>query len=125
VALSGLAKQSFQIAGLLDSIQKELAFMRSLSGVAYPYSGVTAAQPPAGQNAYIPQHPPAYPEPFLDRFAKVKEEADAKMDDTDRDLLEQTPEQLAAAQVLEELRQRGIEVEDSDTVHPGVEVDAE
>lgn len=112
-----------------EGIQQELAYMRGLTGGTLPDMHV-GGDP---EDAVGPQPVPAmtsrargfhpFPEPIMDRFA-VQPEPDATKEDTDMDLLAQDDRDLAAMEVLENLRQRGIEVEDSDTVHPGITVDA-
>lgn len=105
----------------LEGIQAEWAYMRNLTG------GTIGGQP-GGEDinearsaaANIPQRQAVpYPEALLDRFPS-EPIPDATKEDTDMDLLGQTDRDLAALEVLEDMRKRGIEVEDSDTHHPGI-----
>lgn len=68
----------------------------------------------------------AFPTQVYDRFKMEPPPPppDAKVEDTDVDLLNQTDEDLTALERLERMRQDGMEVEDSDAKHDAVIVES-
>lgn len=124
-ALTELAKQSKALLAVCDGIQRELAYIRALAPPPSPNSGVDVGSSQGFQQAAPPDTPPPFPSPIFDRFDVRKPEPDAKIEDTDSGGLIQTDEDLVAMEQLENLRQMGIPVEDSDAEHPGIEVESE
>lgn len=116
-----LTKQLHMVAVPLEGVWKELAFLRSMNqpAGADPEAGVTQEQyQPMSSFSRAP-----YPGPVMERYAVVP--PDAKPEDTDKEGLNQTDDDLVDAERIENLRDRGIQVEDSDTIHPGVVADSE
>lgn len=111
-----------------EGIQAELGYMRSLTGGTLgeqqvggdPDYGIPTLTPGPGPGRSNVLHP--FPEPLMERFPQ--EPPDAKVEKGDLDLLNQTDAELAAMEVLETMRARGIPVEDSDTEHPGITVES-
>lgn len=108
----------------LEAVAQELAYIRNLSGGTIGEQQVGGDPEEArSQNAYVPQNRRSntvpFPEPILDRFQQ-EPIPDATLADTDMDLLRQTDADLVDIEKLENMRQSGMEVEDSDVVHPGI-----
>lgn len=111
-----------------EGVQQELAFMRSLTGGTLgdqqvggdPDYGIPAPSPGPGPGRANVLHP--FPEPLMDRFPQ--EPPEAKVEKGDLELLNQTDAELAAMEVLETMRARGIPVEDSEAEHPGIVAEA-
>jgi hypothetical protein len=113
------------ITPVLRGILEQLSFMQQVTQAAAPPNfgvdpGAIGGTPAPGGGE--PSAPVAYPAPVFDRFQIVP---DAKVEDTDPAGLTQDDADLVRMEQIEALRQRGIEVEDSDTEHEGVEADAE
>jgi hypothetical protein len=125
-SLKGLDTVLKQDRETLVGIRQELGMMRQMTQAMTPNSGTetpwTPPTPTPGGEAAEAPATAAYPAPVFDRFPVVE---DAKPEDTDPAGLTQTDADLVAMEQLEALRQRGIEVEDSDAEHEGVEADAE
>lgn len=107
----------------VEGLQAELAYVRGLTG------GTLGEQQVGGDPDYtnpVPQNPAPltrgtlhpFPEPLMERF--MQEPPDAVADKDDLELLNQTDAELAAMEVLETMRARGIPVEDSEAEHPGI-----
>lgn len=115
------------------SINAELGYLRALMTPGYqqaviepPTEDGGPATPPEPTLQRPEPNYPQYPLPVFERFPVVTPEPapDAKMDDTDRNLLAQTDADLANAELVEDLRSRGIHIEDDSEQHPGVEVES-
>jgi hypothetical protein len=114
-----------------EGIQGELAYMRSLTGgqLGEQQMGGDQDETHHANPQYVPTRaaePRAtipFPPAFMDRFPQ-EPVPDATREDTDMELLNQTDADLVEIEKLEQMRQSGMEVEDSDAVHPGVEVDS-
>lgn len=124
-ALSGLEKQSKGLLSATDGIHRELAYMRSLTPPPTPNFGGEPGSPSPGQSSQETPPPTPFPSPVFDRFQVVREEPDATLQDTDSGGLTQTDEDLVQMEALENLRQMGQQVEDSDTEHEAIEVESE
>lgn len=112
----GLAGIFHTLGPALNGIWAELAALRML---LTPPDAEQQTPPPyvpiRGAEQRGPIQFPSIPRSFFDR--------DATMEDTPRELVEQTEEELAEQMHLEEMRERGMEVDD--TPHPGVVANAE
>ena len=127
-SIVGLEKTAKTLLSVTDAIQRELAYMRALTPPPTPHFGGDPGEqagPTSAPQSPNPPPPIPFPSPIFDRFSVVKEEPDATIADTDSSGLTQTDEDLVAMERLENLRQQGMHVEDSDTVHEGIEVDSE
>lgn len=120
-----LEKAVAKATTVMDAIQRELAYMRSLTPQPTPNFGGDPGSPAAGQEPTAPPQPTPFPAPVFDRFQVMREEPDATIQDTDSGGLTQTDEDLVRMEALENLRQKGMQVEDSDTEHEGIEVESE
>lgn len=120
-----LEKAVTKAAAVMDAIHRELAYMRSLTPQPTPNFGGDPGSPGAGQEPTPAPAPTPFPSPVFDRFPVMREEPDAKIDDTDSGGLTQTDEDLVRMESLENLRQRGMQVEASDAIHEAIEVDSE
>jgi len=93
---------------LMHRIEQEMIYMRTLTQQAAQVQNLDSRveqQPPLGR---VGQMPPPFPTP---EWANAP---DAKLEDTDKGLLDQTEEDLRDAQVREELAARGINLSDYD-----------
>lgn len=101
-----LSSSVVHVTATLKSIESEMAYMRSMVQQQGQGSQPPAPLPPIGRAGTMP---PPFPTPEWNRFVTVEE--DAKPEDTDKGLLEQTDEELMQAQAIEELRSKGIDVD--------------
>lgn len=100
---------------VLSGVQGELAYMRQLTQAASPGIGQEPVPvPPLGR---VGTMPPAFPQREWDLYPNA---APAKPEDTDYSLLNQTEEEMVAAQAREELRGKGIEPELDEGQQPAV-----
>jgi hypothetical protein len=122
-----------EVKVLLKGVSQDLALLRAITAPQMHVSG-SDEQLEAYARSYAQQNttgdgpkmrPVSFPSPVYDRFQVAKPEPDATKEDTDIDLLHQTEEEMVTMEQIDNLRQRGIEVEDSDTVHPGVTAESE
>ena len=112
----------------MKGLEREFAHVRYMTTGGMPQAGPEAQGMQVGGDPASPLVAPrgtvSFPTPAYDRF-QVVEEHDAETDDTSMEMLNQTDRDLAQIEHIENMRDRGIEVEPDDAVHPGVEVDAE
>lgn len=148
--LKSAQEHSTRLVAAAEGIQQELAFQRGLAlqAQAVATQGMQVGGDPEEQagdeadpdpNAELARYMeeraramrvrPPFPstnydrlrqEPFDPAHGIDHGKPDAEVGDTDRSLLEQTDEQLMEAETLEGMRERGMDVEDHDAVHPGI-----
>ena len=118
--LKGLPEEAKKATELLALVHSEMTYMRELTqqaaqGIAQE-AEVTppAATPPLGRAGTMP---PAFPTRAWETYPIAP---DAKLEDTDNSLLEQTEQEVMDAQGREELRAKGIEPELEDEEQPAV-----
>ena len=110
-----------------ERVLREMVLVRQMT-IGGPAEGEQEAyqtlSPQREASERVPLKYTPFPDPMYDRFPVKPEEPDASLDDTDRELLEQTDQQLSEAETLEALRARGVDVEPGDTLHRGIVVEA-
>lgn len=109
-----------ELVGVLKTIASEMGYMRQFTAPPDPAGVTEFASEVRSASERKSTTPVPYPTPLLHHFPTVPE-PDATVDDTDRDMLTQTDAELANIEIVESLRDRGIQVEDDDTKHEGVQ----
>jgi hypothetical protein len=103
-AVKALRSSTIEATMVLKLIRSELAYMRQMTEQVQAGSAPQeATPPPVGR---IGKMPPAFPTRDWDLYPNVPP---AKPEDTDKSLLDQTEEDIMAAQEREEKREHGIE----------------
>lgn len=120
VAMVAMVKKLNEAVTVAGSLAAELAYLRQAS------TGTTEAVPSPNFGPQQVQRSAANPIPFpTSPFERYQVVEDAKVEDTDIDLLNQTDQELTELERVENLRKMGIEVADEDEPKPGVEVESE
>lgn len=105
--LRGVRMAAINAGSAVEGVREELVYMRNLTRQTVEAAGgqmPSVPEPPIGRRAPMPEFPA--------RSSDLYRTAEATPEDTDRQLLEQDEDDVAAAQYREELRSKGIEPEE-------------
>lgn len=107
-------------SAVVELVRGELAYMRQLTAQVQNSDSISQpTPPPMGRVATMP---PAFPTRDWDLYPNAPP---AQPEDTDKSLLEQTEEDIMAAQEREEKRDHGIEPMEDETPQPAVMEEAD